>query len=99
MADPKWQTHLPPFLTKFIKGVQVSGPLLDLLVQRGLLTFAERSIVDRVQPNTEEQKARQLIELMLKKPTGSFDKFCSVLEEIGYEGLARSLRSGVNDED
>ena len=84
--------HLPPFLTKFIKGVQVSGPLLDLLVQRGLLTFAERWIVDRVQPNIEEEKARQLQKLMLKKATGSFDKFSSVLEDssIGHAELAKA---------
>jgi hypothetical protein len=93
MADPKWEKHLPPVYKILVEGVRVSGTLLNYLVQDGLLTLAERSQVDNVQPNTEEKKAHEMVELLRKKPPGSFDTFCLVLEKVNYEQLADALRT------
>ena len=100
MSDPEWDTHLRPLFTALTNGLRVSGALLDLLVQTRVLNYAERSIVDRVQPNTEEEKVRQMLELLRRKPAGTFDKF-SVLEDssIGHEKLAKRLRSGEGEDE
>ena len=85
---------MPPLLTHLVQGVEVSGTLLDLLVQKGLLTLEDRSAVDKVQSNTEEDKVRRMLDILRKKPSGSFRKFCSGLQEVGYKDLADRLRSG-----
>ena len=92
--DPKWKSHLPPVYSQLVDGVRVSGSLLDNLVESRLLTLPELSEVKQVLPNTEEYKARQMLELLCKKPPGSFDRFCSVLERVGYGHLAVILQSG-----
>jgi hypothetical protein len=94
MADPKWESHLPFVYLLLVEGVRVSGPLLDHLIQNGLLTFSERSEVDQVKAGTEEAKARCMVELLRKKPPGSFHRFCSVLQMVGYGQLADALQSG-----
>ena len=96
MADPKWETNMLPVYASLTQGLKVSGRLLDLLIQRGLLDLDERSGVDNVQPDTEENKVRYLLNTLRKKPRGSFEKFCTVLhlKEIGYKNLADLLRSG-----
>ncbi|XP_062521528.1 uncharacterized protein LOC134196429 isoform X2 [Corticium candelabrum] len=101
MSDPEWDTHLRPLRTVLTNGLRVSGALLDLLVQTRVLDNEERSIVDRVYPNTEEEKVRQMLELLQRKPAGTFDKFCSVLEDssIGREKLAKRLRSGEGEDE
>ena len=95
-SNLKWDKHLPSVYTKLVEGVRVSGRLLDNLVQSGLLTLSERAEVDQVQPATEDKKARHMVELLRKKPSdcNSFDRFCSVLQIVGYGQLANALRSG-----
>ena len=94
MADPKWKTHLTPVYRTLVEGIRVTGPLLDNLVQDRLFTLSERSEVDHIQPSTEENKARHMVELLRKKEANSFDIFCSVLGRIGYRHLANALLSG-----
>ena len=87
---------MPPVYPSLTQGLKVSGRMLDLLIQRGLLDLDERSGVDNVQPDTEENKVQYLLNTLRKKPRGSFEKFCTVLQrkEIGYKNLADLLRSG-----
>ena len=94
-VDPKWQSHMRRRYSGLIKGLRVSGTVLDHLYQSGLLDAEGRSTVDKVQSNTEHQKVRCLLELLERKPPGSFEKFCNVLEDdkVGYKHLAVMLRS------
>ena len=92
-VDPKWQSHMPPRYTDLTTGLRVSGAVLDHLFQAGLLSPEERSRVDKVQPNTEGERVRCLLELLERKPPGSFEKFCNVLDKAGHKHLADMLRS------
>ncbi|XP_062521538.1 uncharacterized protein LOC134196434 isoform X2 [Corticium candelabrum] len=94
-VDPKWQSHMRPRYSDLTTGLRVSGTVLDHLYQSGLLDSEGRSTVDKVQPNTEEEKVRCLLGLLEKKPPGSFENFCNVLEDdkVGYKHLALMLRS------
>ena len=94
-VDPKWQSHIRPRYSDLTTGLRVSGTVLDHLYQSGLLNPEERSTVDKVQSNTEEDRVRCLLELLEKKPPGSFENFCNVLEDdkVEYKHLAVMLRS------
>ncbi|XP_062521743.1 uncharacterized protein LOC134196584 isoform X2 [Corticium candelabrum] len=92
-VDPKWQSHMQPRYPGLIEGLRVSGTVLDHLYQSGLLDAEGRSTVDKVQSNTEQGRVRCLLELLERKPPGSFEKFCNVLDKVGYKHLAVMLRS------
>ena len=91
MGDPKWKTHSRLVYRHLVEGVRVSGRLSDNLISEGLLDYEKASIIDKVQPNTEEQKARCMVQLLSKEPK-SYDRFCSVLRKVGYKDLANKLR-------
>jgi hypothetical protein len=91
MEAAKWQSCQSIIFDNFVPGVRVSGNLLDKLMSKGGLDFQERAMVDNVQPATEEQKARCLVDLLMKKEQ-TFDIFCSALDDAGYKRLASNLR-------
>jgi hypothetical protein len=93
MGDPKWQANSRLVYGSLVPGVRVSGRLLDSLIEEGLIDFEESSIIDKADPNTEEEKARCMVRLLAKKPQ-SYDRFCSVLRNVGYNDLADRLQSG-----
>ena len=94
-VDPKWQSHMRPRYSDLTTGLRVSGTVLDHLYQSELLDAKGHLTVNIVQPNTEEEKVRCLLGLLEKKPPGSFENFCYVLEDdrVGYKQLAARLRS------
>ena len=56
--------------------MSLSGTALDHLYQSGLLDSESCLTVNKVQPNTEEEKVVGcLLELLEKKPPGSFEDF------------------------
>ena len=90
MADPKWDTQLVPVLDQITKSIVVTGPLLDKLVSNGLLDMNERGRID--QAPTEDDKATKMFPILSRGGQGSFDKFCTALEETRQSHLAKILK-------
>ena len=72
--------------------VKASGMLDELVLSRPL-GFLSRHEVQSVEAKTDEmERMDKIIEFLLGKEDKCFEKFCDILTNCNYEGLANSLR-------
>ena len=95
MADPRWknlrdvQSDVVQLLSSLL-----SGPLLDKLQTKDLLTDDNYESVRRKKKNDGDiEAARDLITLLKKTPTPAYESFCEALREVdGGETVLRKLQ-------
>ena len=91
MADPLWIAKLRPIQDKVVPliGGLLNGVLLDALVAASLLSDADYENVRAKRKQSDLEGARELISLLKKKPSPTFDTFCETLRRIEDGGVSR----------
>ncbi|XP_065830865.1 uncharacterized protein [Oscarella lobularis] len=100
MADPRWknlrdvQSDVVQLLSSLL-----SGPLLDKLQTKDLLTDDNYESVRRKKKNDGDiEAARDLITLLKKTPTPAYESFCEALREVdGGETVLRKLQGPARE--
>ncbi|XP_065839980.1 receptor-interacting serine/threonine-protein kinase 4-like isoform X2 [Oscarella lobularis] len=92
MADPLWNAKLRPVQDKVV--LLISGllncSLLDALVAKNLLSDEDYESVRAMRKQSNTEAARELISLLKKKPSPTFDTFCKTLRGIEDGGVSRN---------
>ncbi|XP_065834472.1 uncharacterized protein [Oscarella lobularis] len=84
MADPGWKTlqRAQADVVQLLSGL-LSGPLLDKLQAKNLLTDENYESVRRRRKNDgDTEAARDVITLLKKTPKPAYDSFCQALREV-----------------
>ena len=84
MADPGWKTlqRAQADVVQLLSGL-LSGPLLDKLQAKNLLTDENYESVRRRRKNDgDTEAARDVIALLKKTPKPAYGSFCQALREV-----------------
>eukprot|EP00118_Oscarella_pearsei_P007238 m.34767 g.34767 ORF g.34767 m.34767 type:complete len:157 (+) comp32012_c0_seq1:366-836(+) len=88
MADPKWQRHLNPVMSRAVPLTSnlLGGKLLDKLLEAECLTSHQYDEIVRLKDKDgPDDVSRKLLMMLRRKPSPSFDTFCKVLRDPEVE--------------
>ena len=87
MADPKWSRVVPVTdkIVPLLANALVGGALLDRLSARKVVSREHYNELRRSPSRSRECVARELLEILMRRPPPCFESFCAVLQEDNDE--------------
>ena len=90
MADPKWSRVVPVTdkIVPLLANALVGGALLDRLSARKVVSREHYNELRSSPSRSRECVARELLEILMRRPPPCFESFCAVLQEDDVDGKA-----------